>query len=75
MEELLTLASSTALLGTVPWLGTLHAAKRRALISPTDRVRIDMTGISDRGQFLLNFLLDNPAVEVAAICDDYAPQF
>jgi predicted dehydrogenase len=42
---------------------------------PTDRLRIGVIGIGSRGQEVTRQLLRVPGVEVAAVCDIYAPRF
>lgn len=60
-----------AALGELPWLSPLQAAPVGQASS--DRVRIGMIGIGSRGSFLMDHLLRTPGVEIAAVCDDYAP--
>jgi predicted dehydrogenase len=55
----------------VPWLPPLLAKPPGD--SPADRVRIGVIGPGSRGGYLMQLLLATPGVEVAALCDDYAP--
>jgi len=60
-----------AVLGELPWLSPLRAAPPGR--SPSDRVRLGLIGVGSRGRFLMDHLLRTPGVEVAGVCDDYAP--
>ncbi|WP_162236451.1 Gfo/Idh/MocA family protein [Sphingomonas sp. Leaf25] len=39
----------------------------------SDRVRLGMIGIGSRGGLLMDNLMQTPGVEIAGVCDDYAP--
>lgn len=53
--------------------GALLATTTAAAVEPDQRVRLALIGTGGRGSDLLRSLTTIPAVEVAAICDDYAP--
>lgn len=71
LKRLAIVAGSSALLADLPWWSPLRAAPPGD--SAADRVRVGLIGVGTRGSFLLANLLKTPGVEVAALCDDYAP--
>jgi predicted dehydrogenase len=64
-------AAASAVLAGLPWFSPLKA--QPAGKNPSDRVRIGLIGTGSRGQVLLEHLLKTPAVEIAGLCDVYAP--
>lgn len=71
LRGLATSIGSAAALSELPWLSALRAAPVGQAAS--DRVRIGMIGIGSRGGLLMDNLLQTPGVEIAGVCDDYAP--
>lgn len=71
LKRLAVVAGSSALLAELPWWTPLRAAPVGD--SPSDRVRLGIVGVGDRGSLHLAHLLRTPGVEIAAICDDYPP--
>lgn len=63
--------AGSALVTEMPWLSPLRAAPVGQAAS--DRVRLGMIGIGSRGSLLMDHLLKTPGVEIAAVCDVYAP--
>lgn len=62
---------TTALMTSYPWLSALSEENQKA--SDGYKVRIGVIGPGSRGQYLLNFLVNNPKVEVVYLCDTYQP--
>ena len=71
LKRLSAAVGSSALLTGLPWWAPLRAAPVGE--SAADRVRLGIIGVGDRGSLHLTHLLQTPGVEVAALCDDYAP--
>lgn len=71
LKRLAATLGTTAILTEMPWWQPLSA--QPAGPSPSDRVRIGILGIGDRGSLHLAQLLLTPGVEIAALCDDYPP--
>jgi predicted dehydrogenase len=63
------LVSGGVLLATSPWFSAFSEQKH----SIGSKARIGIIGPGSRGQFLLSFLVQNPKVEIVAICDVYKP--
>ena len=57
------------LLATAPWLSAFSDRKATG----GERARIGVIGTGSRGLFLLENLLQNPKVQIVALCDNYAP--
>lgn len=57
------------LLATAPWLSAFPDRKATG----GERARIGVIGTGSRGLFLLDNLLQNPKVQIVALCDNYAP--
>lgn len=68
LKELTAIAGGL-LLCTSPWLSAFSETKH----TETYKVRIGIIGPGSRGQFHMNFLVQNPKVEIVAICDIYQP--
>ena len=71
LKRLAVVAGSSALLAELPWWSSLRAEPVGD--SPADRVRVGLIGVGSRGNLHLTHLLRTPGVEIAALCDDYAP--
>jgi len=67
------LSASPALIAAMPWLNPLKAGV--AGQSASDRVRVGVLGVGSRGQYLTRILLNTPGIEIAAVCDDYKPNY
>ncbi len=61
--------SAGVLLATVPWFSAFSDSNH----TTGEKARIGVIGPGSRGQFLMNFMVKNPKVEIVAICDDYQP--
>ena len=58
-------------LAAFPWL---YSCSRQAKSEITGgRARLGIVGTGSRGVYLINMLLSNPAVEIVALCDIFAP--
>lgn len=68
---------STKLFGALPLYGQASGAQEHPAraIAANDRIRIGMIGPGSRGKELLRQVLRTPGVEIAAVCDVYAPRF
>jgi len=71
LKQLATVLGASAILTDMPWWQPLQA--QPASESPSDRVRLAIIGVGDRGNLHLEQLLRTPGVEIAALCDDYPP--
>lgn len=58
-----------ALLATSPWFSVFSEQKNTI----GNKARIAIIGPGSRGQLLLSFMLQNPKVELVAVCDVYQP--
>ncbi len=61
--------SGGVLLATSPWFSAFSEQKQTA----GSKARIGIIGPGSRGQHLMSFLVQNPKVEIVAICDTYKP--
>ncbi len=52
---------------------SLNAMDYRRIIGATDKIRMGFIGVGNRGSQLLKLFMDQPDVEVAALCDIYEP--
>ncbi len=57
------------LLATSPWFSAFSEQKHTI----GSKARIGIIGPGSRGQFLMSFLVQNPKVEIVAVCDVYKP--
>lgn len=57
------------LAATSPWLKTFAEADKTG----GERLRMGIIGPGSRGRFLMQFLCDNPRVEIVAVADPYQP--
>jgi predicted dehydrogenase len=74
LKEMGIFAGSATLLAAVPWVKAFAQENGRT-IAPSDRVRVGVVGVGDRGRALLLNLQEIENVEVAAVCDDYEPNY
>lgn len=56
-------------LAATPWLSVFADSKQ----TQGSKARIGIIGPGSRGRFLMRLMLENPKVEIVAICDDYQP--
>ncbi len=61
--------SGGVLLATSPWFSAFSEQKHTI----GSKARIGIIGPGSRGQFLMSFLVQNPKVEIVAVCDLYQP--
>jgi predicted dehydrogenase len=66
------LAGSSVFVTALPWLPA-YAAKKKNIVSPSDKVKLGLIGIGSRGSLLFLHLKEIPAVEIVAVCDNYPP--
>jgi len=59
--------SGGVLLATSPWLAAFAEQKE----TTGERARIGVIGPGSRGQHLMSFLVQNPKVEIVALCDTF----
>lgn len=64
-------AGATALTASFPWLQSFAQDNLNATAG--EKVRLAIIGPGSRGQYLMNFLLQNPKVEIVWLCDIYRP--
>ena len=57
------------LLSVSPWL----SAFSEVVETSNEKCRLAIVGPGSRGRFLMSFLLQNPKVEIVALCDIYQP--
>lgn len=74
LQKLYTIAGSTVLAGTVPWLSLLNA-ETVVSKSPSNMVSLGMIGVGSRGSKLLQHLNTIAGVRITAVCDDYKPHY
>jgi predicted dehydrogenase len=65
-------AGGSVLAGTLPWINMLRADP---LKGASDKVNIGIIGVGGRGRLLLNKLKNISGVNIAAVCDDYEPNY
>jgi predicted dehydrogenase len=71
IKTLTILAGTSALFTTIPWLQACGDKFKSAPLK--DKVKLAVIGPGSRGSLLLGFLVENPNVEIVALCDDYKP--
>jgi len=64
--------SGMATAGTTLGVNALSASDL-VKASTQEKIRVGFIGLGNRGSQLLNLFMKNPAVEIAALCDVYAP--
>jgi predicted dehydrogenase len=69
LNELSLLAGSGILLNAFPWFSAFGESNKTI----HEKVRLAIIGTGSRGRYLLDFLKNNPKVNIAAICDNYKP--
>ena len=57
------------LLAASPWL----SAFSEAVNTSNEKCRLGVIGPGSRGRFLMSFLVQNPKVDIVALCDIYQP--
>lgn len=73
LKNIAYLSATSAIIANLPWISTLKAVEDTK--SPSDRIRIGVIGVGSRGKKLLLHLQSIPNVEIAAVCDNYKPNF
>ena len=58
-----------ALLSMSPWLSVFS----EVVETSGEKCRLAIIGTGSRGRFLMSFLLQNPKVDIVALCDIYQP--
>ena len=74
LKEMGILAGSATILSLAPWMKAF-AQENGKNIAASDRVRLAVIGVGSRGVGLLFNLLEIENVEVAAVCDNYEPNY
>lgn len=77
LQRISILAGSSLAVTTMPWLKVFADSKSLGK-STTDKVRLGMIGIGDRGSALLlniKSFINSMNVEIAAVCDNYEPNY
>jgi predicted dehydrogenase len=74
LKEMSLYAGSTAFLASIPWLNVFSGENGKNNAA-SDRVRLGVIGVGSRGHTLLLNLLEIENVEIAAVCDNYQPNF
>lgn len=74
IQEMGIIAGSAVMLSSVPWLKAF-AQENAKNIAPSDRVRLGVIGVGDRGRALLLNLLEVDNVEIMAVCDNYETNY
>ncbi len=74
LKEIGVYACSSAFLASIPWLN-VFAQENEKNKAPSDRVRLGIIGVGSRGHALLLNLLEIENVEIAAVCDNYKPNY
>jgi predicted dehydrogenase len=54
-------------------LGAHAVSETVKSVGPNDRIRLGFIGVGNRGTDLLKWSMENPDVEIAALCDVYKP--
>ncbi len=67
--KMLGMAGAGTFLVTSPWLSAFAQVDQ----TTKEKVRIGIIGPGSRGRFLMKFILKNPKVQIAALCDVYQP--
>lgn len=62
-----------ATVGVALGASTLKASSYNRIIGANDKIRAGFIGIGNRGSQLLNLFMNQPDLEVAALCDIYEP--
>jgi predicted dehydrogenase len=77
LERISILAGSSLAVTTMPWL-KIFADSKSLGKSASDKVRLGIIGVGDRGSALLlniKSFMNSMNVEIAAVCDDYEPNY
>ena len=65
--------SALGLASTLPWMSSFSMANN--LKSPSNIINVGVIGVGDRGRALLLHLQQIEGVEIAAVCDNYEPNY
>lgn len=65
--------SLAATAGVSIGLHTFSSAQAARIFGANDRIRMGFIGVGNRGSQLLNLFMEQPDVEIAALCDVYQP--
>lgn len=65
--------SLAATAGVSIGLHTFSSAKAARVFGANDKIRMGFIGVGNRGSQLLNLFMEQPDVEIAALCDVYQP--
>lgn len=63
------IAGTSLILAASPWLSTFSEVKN----TENEKLNLAIIGTGSRGRFLMSFLINNPKVNIVAICDVYQP--
>ena len=70
-EFIKTTAATTA--GLAFGLNAMPSITKSRIVGPNDKIKMGFIGIGNRGSQLLNLFMQQPDIEVAALCDIYEP--
>ncbi|HOI48291.1 MAG TPA: gfo/Idh/MocA family oxidoreductase, partial [Prolixibacteraceae bacterium] len=70
LKEMSVFAGATTFLASIPWMKAFAGSDGSAM-APSDRVRIGVVGVGDRGRALLMNMQQIENVEIIAVCDNY----
>ena len=70
-DFLSSLAFGGATLALFPWLSACSSERQRETAG--EKARLGIIGTGSRGQFHLVNLLQDPAAQIVALCDDFPP--
>ncbi len=74
LKEMSVFAGATTFLASIPWMKAFAGSDGSAM-APSDRVRIGVVGVGDRGRALLMNMQQIENVEIIAVCDNYEPNY
>jgi len=77
LKKITTISGSAVVLTSMPWIATYLKGEQPGK-NPSDKVRVGIIGVGDRGSLLLLTIKEIEKisnVEIAAVCDNYQPNY